>query len=490
MPKLPTDEGGNPILPPGAVWDDQPLPTDMPPPSLSPSQQRLKSGGKIVTSEPPLNIGKKTDPLTEILSQFTDVGAQGLQMTGLFEGGPFGQPKTARSIAKNVIPQTPTELGIFIATLPVGPEVGALGRVLKMTAGGALGGMTGEGGSTSVSGAFQGLMGGITGEGINKLSRMVTYVPWVKRIAQSDAETVGQAAFDMVPELGKLKSPQDFQATFSRIYGQRKLSQMYDGSIKSIVADLGDKNLVTSPTLGQTLWGEATGDLTSYRMQSSGAKPAMQVPFEVAIDKVRDLKEKARRLVINQPIVAADYRNRANAIETEAVMSLPPELQNRYMQAKNAYAKGRAMLHFFDPKNAETRGAAGEGVLNESGWLDVEKLQNRFKKQGLGSREALFSASEVAKFQDALFRGSETGSRITDLTPETPMHARLHKFGVSIPLFEALTQETRYVGNTPSRGNIPAPLASILGGKASAGVLSNRPQDRAPITLNAPSEGE
>ena len=478
-------------LPPGFVWTDQ-LPDGGEFAHLR-VQEPLPGAPTTLTMEPSPTASTSLTDILQGVSRYTE---RGLTKVGL--------PKSAAGfIVENALPQTPTDLGIWIATMPfaegrlalrAGETVGSTlikkmltggtARVMATTAAGAAGGALGENGETMTSGAFKGGIAGLGGEMLNKIGRMASYFPWIKKIATEDAKSVGETVADMVPTFGKVKTLKQFQAMFMHGLGERRLGKMYQDGINQIT------DTVQSPTYTKILSGSTLPMKSSAKtpfntaintvidkvrsllpMKSSAEIPSMkssaEIPFNTVIDKVRSLREDARNLFNRSPVEASQVSELANKIESEAIGSLPKEQADKYLDVKREYARGKTFLRFFEDEN----------MLTNDG-LNTEKLQKKFRAQGLSERDSVISAAEVGKFENTLFRGADTGSIITD--EDLDLFGKFHIRGLSLPI--GLLTEKKFVGKTARRGlEIPRALSPFIAGRGVSSI------DR-PISLRSEEE--
>lgn len=405
-------------------------------------------------------------------------------------------------LAETVIPQSDADALIFLATLPARGSLGlaetvgskTLGKVMEASPGirkgisTILAGMVG-GSLDPNSSATQGGMRGLVAIGgdaaVNKITKLATYMPWLKKIANEDTEAVGDSLSNMIPQLGQIKSLKDFQKAFMHDYGGKKIQGEYVKALNEIDGMLGGQG-ISSPTYLQTVMSESgrgggvrVGNLALPKDMGSG------VPFMSVIDKVHALREEANKISQAAPVRAQRIFNTANQIEGEALESLPPEAQAKYTGAKRMYAKYKQMLDYFDEKDL---------VTNDG--LDMQKLQNKFRAQGLSSSDAVISAAEVADFQRALFRGSDS-SLITDFAPNAETHGRFHFMGFSVSKPGFLKPEKQFVGNVAERpGKAILNSSAILGGKVPsvaeflAGKRPDVPAQQKPVSLAAPEDEE
>jgi hypothetical protein len=342
-----------------------------------------------------------------------------------------------KQVADTFVPQDPLGIGLFLAStlLPGGPlvkpimgkvgskivpiakNIGTSGfrRVLGM--GGIGAAVSGLMGQDPLEGAREGLTTQLGGEGITKLTQFASANTQAKALAQSDPETLGKVVSQIIPGLGKLRSPKDFHLAFKKSAAQTAISDSFRTGLSEVSAAIGQtpipsvmmKELRGNPALVASPISMSPGvrGMPAAQALGYGGKPAMYSFDDVAetIQRLRTVGWNADEAA--RGLKGKDHRQFAEDLETELMQSLPPDVAAKYKAVNEMYARGKRLISFLnDPK-----------LLKPDGMLNIPKLQERIKSKGYSVGQSYQMAADAADLENALFRGS--GSLAED-TPGAP----------------------------------------------------------------------
>lgn len=420
------------------------------------------------------------------------------------EGPPLPPPplpsfmqSVVKPVAKAALPTDPVSIGLFIASsLMTGSPIA--GRVMGKIGGEALpvaedlmstglrriGGMTAIGGAIGgLPGAIQGALTQIPAEALKKVTQWTRMNAQARDLAREDPIKLGQIVSTIIPNIGDIKSANDFHKAFKLAGAQNAISEAYRKETGEISDKLGNALLPSQAmtdlrgparkfTPGQGWAGQG-----AYTVLGGSGQPS-KYSFNDLSDTIRRLRsvgwtdeERARGLA------ATDAREVSVKMADELVQELrktDPALAEKWSNANSMYARGLKIMNFFDdPK-----------MLKPNGDLNVPALQRKLKASGYPTRDSYEVIADALALQDSLFRGDP---RLIEDIPGEPgrllSHFRLH-FGILPTFYPKPPKVGEYAGKAPyGLSDFSASqLTQLLGRGIKA--TSDRPAN----TLAAPEE--
>lgn len=369
-----------------------------------------------------------------------------------------------KPVAKAAIPTDPVSIGLFIASsLMTGSPIA--GRVMGKIGGKALpvaedlmstglrriGGMVGIGGLLGgIPGAVQGALTQIPAEALKKVTQWTRMNAQARDLAREDPIKLGQIVSTIIPNIGEIKSANDFHKAFKLAGAQNAISEAYRKETGEISEKLGNTLLpsramtdlrgpVRKFTPGQGWGGRKAFDVFG----GAGTDQPTKYAFDDLTETVRRLRsvgwtdeERARGLA------ATDAREVSVKMADELVQELrktDPALADKWQSANSMYARGLKIMNFFDdPK-----------MLKANGDLNVPALQRKLKSSGYPTRDSYEVIADALALQDTIFRGDP---RLIEDIPGEPgrllSHFRLH-FGILPTFYPKPPKVGEYAGKAP-----------------------------------------
>lgn len=389
------------------------------------------------------------DPLSRTQSQ-RQIGSVLRQI----EGPPLPSPPlpsfmetVVKPVAKAAIPTDPVSIGLFVASSlmtgspiagrvmgKVGSEMVPIAEDIMSTGLRRIGTMAGVGGLLGgPSGAFQGLVTQGLAEPLKKITQWSRMNKQASDLAKEDPIKLGQIVSQIIPNIGEIKTANDFHRAFKLAGAQTAISEAYRKETEGVAEKLGDTLLpsqamtdLRGPAKSVTLMRDFGGVPASSVLAGPGR--AGKYSFEDIANTVRRLRsvgwteeERARGLA------ATDAREMSVKMADELAQELrktDPALAEKWQNANSMYARGLKIMNFFDdPK-----------MLKPNGDLNVPALQRKLKGMGYPTRDSYEVIADALALQDTLFRGDP---RMIEDIPGEPgrllSHFRLH-FGI-LPTF-------------------------------------------------------
>lgn len=399
-----------------------PFPDDMKPADIAAAIRRLQP------AEQPGHVKRLMATITSAVSGLIQGGGNAMMSESgpgmALAGAPINTERPPQrtdmsdALAKLVVPQSATDIGIMAGTMGGGgiaAKAGLTGlravgtRVLGSTVGGAGGGATDDTGAGY--GGLMGLAGGLLGETIGAgVSRMMRGAPGARqKINDEDAKAISAEIAKIVPELAHLKTPLDLKKAGIRMAERKAIGDRYLKDTKEVDRLIGN-NKITVPSLGDP------GHISTGTMGPSGdviTKPSGTVPMSLfeAVERLKALGHAGYGGGKDVPAGRTYAGRDSRQAWEDAIGEIKAEL-------KKFNPTGEAVALFDDARRRFAVGITWLGMLKqgqvfrrtpEGPEMAANSLRGLFETK-YSKFERSMLPDELAALEGAIYRGAPVGS--------------------------------------------------------------------------------
>lgn len=384
-------------------------------------------------------------------------GAAASGIAGLL-GGPSAMAKPSelsKSIAKTVVPQTPTQAGVDVGMIAGGalaPEAFLPGLAVRLGASAAGGGLGALLGGES---AKQGAVSGALQQGVGEVAAPIANLAGrygSAALNEKDTSRIGGFIQQMIPTIGNLKKVEQFDAAFRNGEAVEKVGRELANVEAEISKKFGSKALVDMPV--------------PLAMRTSAERPNWvtgKASFDEVVTRIRELNRQGYSYAgdAQQKALAADARREAHELTNvlgQALNKKIPGLGTEYLAARREFAQTSLLTRIFSEPD----------LYDANGQMNMSALQEYVANRGsAGFREDLvrtFGRDKANKFLSKVYSGAPITGR--NVKGGLNMGMSMHPGPVPFPRFYAHPHLSTRVGEVPRRfPKIPPAVPGLIAGQ-------------------------